>query len=111
MSARLTTRLWVSALLRRANDAGDFATIMRKGEESAGQVIIVARRRDGHVRVFTRTMNSLGRYSWTVAAEAAEEELGKINEYLDRQVRYDPDLWIIELDTGNPERFVDDELI
>ena len=111
MSRGLTTRLWVSALVRRANDAGDFATILRKGEESAGQVIVVARRRDGHVQVFTRTMNARGAYSWTVAAEAAQDELAKINEYLDRQARYDPDVWIVELDTGNPERFIDDELI
>lgn len=111
MSPRLNAKLWVGSLLRRVNQVGDFATVAKKGDETAGQVILVARRRNGHMQVFTRTMNSLGEYSWTVAVENNQEELGKINEYLERQARYDPDLWIIELDTDNPERFVDDELI
>ena len=111
MSARLNARLWVGSLLRRANQAGDFATVVKKGDETAGQVILVARRRNGHMQVFTRTMNSSGNYSWTVAMAKEQEELVKVNEYLERQAGYDPDLWIIELDTDNPERFVDDELI
>lgn len=111
MSTRLNAKLWVSSLLRRVDQVGDFAAIVKKGDETAGQVILVARRRNGHMQVFTRAMNSLGDYSWTVAMAKDQEELGKINEYLERQAGYDPDLWIIELDTDNPERFVDDELI
>lgn len=111
MTARLTAKLAVSALVRRANALGDFATVAKKGDETAGQIILVARRRDGSVQVFTRTMNRQGGYAWTIAAEGAQDELGKINEYLERQSRYDPDLWIVELDTANPERLVDDELI
>jgi hypothetical protein len=111
VSVRLTPKLWVSSLVRRANLAGDIATIVKKGDETAGQVLLVARRRSGELQVFTRTMNSRGSYSWTVAVQTNQEELGKVNEYLERQTRYDPDLWIVELDTENPERFVDDELI
>lgn len=101
----------MSALVRRASAHGDFATVVKKGEETAGQIVLVARRRDGRCRVFVRTMNKDGRYGWTIAVEAGKEELGKINEYLEKQERYDPDLWIVELDTDNPERLVDDELI
>jgi hypothetical protein len=111
VSTRLNAKLWVGSLLRRVNQVGDFATVVKKGDETAGQVILVARRRNGQLQVFTRTMNSRGNYSWTVAVENSQEELAKVNEYLERQARYDPDLWIIELDTDNPERFVDDELI
>lgn len=56
-------------------------------------------------------MNSSGGYSWTVAAEGTEPDLQAVNDYLARQQRYDPDVWIVELDTANPERFVDDELL
>lgn len=111
MSSRLNARLWVGSLLRRVSQAGDFAAVVKKGDETAGQVILVTRSRNGRTQVFTRTMNSTGDYSWTIAMSKEQEELVKINEYLERQARYDPDLWIIELDTDNPERFVDDELI
>lgn len=111
MSGKLNAGIWVSALIRMAQAAGDFATIAKKGDETAGQVLLVARRRNGHVQVYSRTMNSRGDYSWTVAVESDAEELGKVNDYLERQQRYDPDLWIVDLDTDNPERFVVDELI
>ena len=111
MTARLQARTWVNALIRHANSVGDFATVAKRGDETAGQIILVTRRRDGFTQVFTRTLQSDGNYSWSVAVQVEQEELGKVNEYLERQARYDPDLWIVELDTGNPERFVDDELI
>ncbi|MDO9488925.1 MAG: DUF1491 family protein [Sphingomonadaceae bacterium] len=111
MSGKLNAGLWVGAIVRLAQSRGDFATIAKKGDETAGQVILVARRRNGHVQVYSRTMNSRGDYSWTIAIEAPAEELGKVNDYLGRQRRYDPDLWIVDLDTDNPERFVVDELI
>ncbi len=111
MSGKLNAGLWVGGLIRMAQAAGDFATIAKKGDETAGQVLLVARRRNGHVQVYSRTMNSRGDYSWTVAVESHGEELGKVNDYLDRQRRFDPDLWIVDLDTDNPERFVVDELI
>lgn len=108
--SKLAAGLWVSGLIRRANAVGDFATIAKKGDETAGQVLLVVRRRNGHVQVFNRTMNIRGDYDWTVAIESQGEELAKVNEYLDRQRLYDPDLWIVDLDTDNPERFVVDEL-
>jgi len=111
VNARLTARVAVNALVRRANALGDFATVARKGDENAGQIVLLARRRDGRVQVFTRAMRADGAYAWTIAIEGDKEELDKINEYLGRQSRYDPDLWVVELDTDNPERLVDDELI
>lgn len=111
MSGKLNAGLWVSGIVRLAQAQGDFATIAKKGDETAGQVILVARRRNGHVQVYQRTMNSRGDYSWTVAIESSPEESDKVDDFLDRQRRYDPDLWIVDLDTENPERFVVDGLI
>ncbi len=111
MSARLPTKLRVSALIRAAQAAGDFATIIKKGDETAGQLILLARQRNGVIQVYSRTMNSSGDYSWTLAATADRGDERPVDDYLERQQKYDPDLWIIELDTANPERFVDDELI
>jgi hypothetical protein len=111
LSARLPTKLRVNALVRAAQAAGDFAVVVRKGEESAGQLLLLARQRNGLIQVYNRTMNSRGDYSWTIAATAQEPDTQAVDDYLERQQRYDPDLWIVELDTANPERFVDDELI
>ena len=110
-SGRLHARTWIGALVRYASSVGDSATIARRGDDAAGQIILVTRRRDGFTRAFVRTLQPDGRYAWSIAVEVGQDELGKLNEYLDRQARYDPDLWVVELDTDNPERFVADELI
>jgi len=111
VTGRLPARTLIGALVRLASSVGDSATVVRRGDETAGQIMLVARRRDGSTRAFARTLQPGGLYAWSVAVEAGQDESGRLAEYLDRQARYDPDLWVVELDTDNPERFVADELI
>jgi Protein of unknown function (DUF1491) len=39
---RLAAHMLVSSLIRRANAQGDFATVLRRGDETAGNILIVA---------------------------------------------------------------------
>ena len=100
MSARLATGLWVGALLRRVQAEGGFGAVLAKGDAVAGSVIFVLR--DGGERALARALGPDGTTIWEVAAEGA----GTVAAYLDKQRRYDPDLWIVELDIADAERFV-----
>ena len=103
--ARLSARTWASALLRRVHAAGDFATVLHRGDDVAGSVVLVHRARDGSTRALQRTLAATGAYEWRVAAVG-----DKVAEWVERQRRYDPDLWVIELDTPNPARFIDETI-
>ncbi|WP_419816302.1 DUF1491 family protein [Glacieibacterium sp.] len=100
---RLAAGLWVNALIRRVNAAGGFATVLNRGDAVAGSIAIVHRGRGGETRALQRVLDVDGKYSWKVAATDVE-----VDSWLQRQRNYDPDLWIIELDTPDAARFVDE---
>lgn len=107
---RLNTKVWVGALIRRVHAAGDFAAVIKKGDETAGAVLLVVRRRDGSSAVMSRAIQSHGHYAWVINLDEPPGAQEAINNFLEKQRRYDPDLWIVELDTDNPERFIDETI-
>lgn len=95
----------MSALLRHVHAAGDFATILHRGDEIAGSVVVIHRDRAGYVRALARVMALEGSYVWRVAAAG-----DSVDSWVDRQRGFDPDLWVIELDTPDPARFIDETI-
>lgn len=106
MDARLNASLEAAGLVRRAEAEGGFAAVLRKGDPERGALLIVLRTRERHVTCLERTLSAGGRYRWTVVGPAAEEGPGKLAEFLRDRVRFDEDLWLIELDVAQPERFI-----
>ena len=98
--------MWVGALLRRVTAAGDFATVIHRGDATAGSVAVIHRDRGGGQRALTRTIGRDQTYHWQVAATGESVE-----PWVARQRRYDPDLWVIELDTPDPARFIDETIV
>ena len=103
---RLAARTWTSALLRRVHAAGDFATVLYRGDDVSGSVALIHRSRDGSRRALARTLGPLGDYVWSVAARDEGVDL-----WVARQRGFDPDLWVIELDTPDPARFIDETIV
>ena len=97
--------VWVNALIRRVNAVGDVATVLHKGDGVAGSVVLV-HRRGTETRAFQRLLGAAGAYEWRATATAAA-----VDEWVERQLKYDPDLWVIELDTPNPARFIDETIV
>lgn len=103
---RIATHAWVGALLRRAGAAGAFGAVLHRGDSTAGAVILCLRDRAGSTTVLSRVAHR-EEPAWACALSlpaGAEDELAT---YLDKQRRYDPDLWVIELTGDNLEQFVD----
>ena len=102
---RLAARVWTTALLRRVHAAGDFATVVHRGDDISGSVALVHRMRDGHRTAFARTLGPDGDYVWRPAATG-----DAFDEWVARQRGFDRDLWVIELDTPDPARFIDETI-
>lgn len=103
---RLPTRLEVSALLRQVAAAGGFAAVLAKGEPDAGGLIIVLAEKGEQSRAFERMPSPTGGRVWTLARAAGEGEAGHLAAWLERRRSQDPDLWIIELDVPQGDRFI-----
>jgi hypothetical protein len=94
--------LLVPALLRAVHAAGGFATVLAKGHEHGSALVLVHLLNHGESRAYERIAQLSGAPSWRLAAEGADA----VDRFCERQRRFDPDLWIVELSVANPERFV-----
>jgi len=110
---RLKTALWVAAWLRRCQVEGLFPVVRRRGAEEAGAVFVRISRLDGTSDLFGPAPQSAfdaaagkGRaFAPSLAAQPAPDE--SVEAYLARQIKYDPDAWIIELDDSKGRNFLD----
>lgn len=96
--------MWTSALLRRVQAAGDFGTVVHHGDDVAGSIVLLHRNRTGELRALARTLGPVG-YIWRTAATG-----DSVDSWVTRQRGFDPDLWVIELDTPDLARFVDETI-
>src|SRR2546430_14727318 len=95
---RLKSELRVQAWLRRCAALGLMATVVRKGDADAGALFIkVNRFRDG-CEVFSGASAPDGTPAWLRATGMAPVGEREADLYLARQAKYDPDLWIVEIE-------------
>jgi hypothetical protein len=98
----LKTEIWVMAHLRRCFAAGLTGVVARRGASEAGAVFVKVTQPDGGTNLFGPApgpaYSEEGDRRWShplgtdpVAAETADG-------FLARQVAFDPDLWILEID-------------
>lgn len=106
MEPRLPAHIEVGGLIRRANAEGGFASVLQKGERDAGTILLVLTERGGNARVFERMPGLDGARSWQRSKVENPENKQEFYEWLDRRGAQDPDLWIVELDIADGERFI-----
>jgi hypothetical protein len=110
---RLKTGIWVAAYLRRCQVEGAAAVLRRRGAEEAGAIFIKVSRLDGTADLygpapqsaFGEARPSERAFSAALAVLPALE--ADIEAYLARQLRFDPDLWIVEVEDRAGRHFLD----
>jgi hypothetical protein len=104
---RLPAHVEVSAILRRAATGGDFATVLRKGDAERGSILLFVASRGAHVRCLERVLSlSDGAYRWESVGPGESASSADVSDFLARRARFDADLWAIELDIADAERFI-----
>jgi hypothetical protein len=110
---RLKTALWVAAYLRRCQVEGVFAVVRRRGAEEAGAVFVRINRLDGTSDLFGPAPQSAfdavpeaGRtFSPSLAALPVSD--AAVDAYLAREVKFDTDVWILEVEERTGRNFLD----
>ena len=106
MSERLPTHLEVSALIRLVEAQGGSAMVLAKGERDAGTVLVVTMFRGEGGRLFERMPQLDGTRPFIATKSQDPEKPQEFSEYLERRRRQDPDIWVVEVDIVDPERFI-----
>jgi len=107
MSARrLPAKLEVSGLVRQIEAEGGFATILNKGDAEGGALLLIVNSRGRYVAGLERILGLSGGYEWRHTGPADSAGSAELPAFLAKRARFDPDLWIVELDIADPERFI-----
>lgn len=105
----LSSDVWVAALIRRAEIGGAFATVARKGDARAGTVIVkVFDMTQRRARLYSEAFGPDGERLWMQPVESEFES--ELDDYLQRQIRYDPDLWIVEIEDREGRHFITEKV-
>ena len=94
---RIKAGIWVSMALRMGNSDGRFGAVLRKGDPDAGGVLVVLRSRDG-LSVLSQLRSGAGELAWMRATGPDPVDDATADAYIARQVKFDPDLWVLEFE-------------
>jgi hypothetical protein len=110
---RLKSGIWVSAYVRRCHVEGVFAVIRRRGADEAGAIFIKVNRLDDTADVYGPAPQSAFDAEYLIdrafipAMKMMPAPDAEAEAYLARQIRFDPDLWIIETEDRAGRHFLD----
>ena len=97
MEARVKAGIWVSMALRLADIAGRSGAVLRKGDPDSGGILCILRGREGLV-VLSQVRDSEGRPAWLRGTGETPVDDAATDAYVARQVKRDPDLWVVEFE-------------
>ncbi len=109
---RLKSAIWVAAYLRRCQSAGIFGAVRRRGAEEAGAVFVKIALLDGNAMLYTPAPQTayddsrpVERIFSPASAQPVPEE--SVEERLQKEIRFDPDVWIVEIEDRAGRHFLD----
>ncbi|WP_213979573.1 DUF1491 family protein [Sphingomonas sp. dw_22] len=105
MAARLTSAMLVSALVRRVNQQGGSAMVLARGDETAGAILLLTLERGAHPRFLERGIGPDGMPALLPSGPAEIADETEVTAYWQRRRSRDSDLWVVELDIAEAERF------
>src|SRR3954470_15652737 len=110
---RLKSGIWVAAYLRRCQIEGAAAVLRRRGAEEAGAIFIKVSRLDGTADLYGPAPQSAfdearpSDRAFSAALKDLPVPEAEVESYLARQLRFDPDLWIVEVEDRAGRHFID----
>jgi hypothetical protein len=110
MHPRLKSGIWVRALIRRAEVKGAQAYVVRKGSEEAGAIFLKVSRLDGTCVVLNQARDGDGDLVWARPLGEITDD-AKASAYFERQIKFDSDLWIVEIEDREGRAFVEEKVV
>ena len=110
MAAALASDIVAGGLLRAAQAVGGNGVILLRGEASRGSLLVVLTSRGLPHVVLERILDGRGDYCWAPAAGRESPSLESVARFIGERKRFDPDIWALELDVPDVERFIADSL-
>jgi hypothetical protein len=105
------TDVWAAALIRRAELGGAAAFVVRKGDAERGAVLVKVSTLDGRARLYEPALGPDGGDVFLDLSHGVEGDAdAAVEEMIAARVRYDPDLWVIEIEDRDGRHFLTEKV-
>lgn len=112
---RLKSEIWIKAYLRRAAGAGSPGVVVRRGDDEAGAIFIKIDRLDGYAWLYGPAPAGFDgndqERRFLPLMKGAAAPYAKIDAALAREIRFDSDVWIVEIESREGTHFLDGWLL
>ena len=109
---RLKSSIWVAAYLRRCQTEGVFGAVRRRGAEEAGAVFVKVATLDGNAMLYAPAPQTvyddsrpIERFFMPLSQAPVPE--ASVEERLVKEIKFDPDVWIVETEDRAGRHFLD----
>ena len=104
--ARLRSKIWVQAYLKRLELQPIAAYVIAHGDDHSGSILVKISKRDVFAELHQKTFDlQNNRNLWVKILEDSDAE---IDFFLEKQKANDPDLWIVEVESANGQNYLDE---
>ncbi len=108
MRPRLTAEIWVKAHIRRLATVDIPAFVARRGDNTAGAVLVKVNRLEAGCTVLSPANRGDGERFWLRATGAEPVPEAEAEAYIARQLRRDPDIWVLEIEDRDGRHLLDE---
>jgi hypothetical protein len=107
---RLKADIWIKALIRRAQVSGAFAAVVKRGDETAGSLLLKLNTLDGQAVVFIPGFDLDGQRVWRRHCGEGRTVEAEADQYIQKALTRDPDLWVVEIEDTQGRSFLDEPM-
>ena len=107
---RVTSEFWVSALIRRCQLDGAFATVIHKGAAEAGAIFLIVNNLQGANTLIgpapQADYGSTGPQERQFECLLSDAASSDIDQKIARERSFDPDIWVVEIEDKKGRSFL-----
>ena len=101
---RLKAEFWVKAHIRICEVQGAPAFVVRRGDDTAGVVLLKVNRLDGRAYLLEPATGLDGARIWTRITKSEDE--ADADATIQRAIKRDPDIWVLEIEDREGRHFL-----
>ena len=104
--ARLRSKIWVQAYLKRLEIQNIAGYVSAHGDDHSGAILIKVIKMDGSAQLYQKTFDLCNnRNEWVKIFEGLDVE---VDTLLEKQKVNDPDLWVVEIESASGQNYLDE---
>ena len=102
---RITAEIWIAAYRAMLEKQGIPIYVNKTGDKRAGAILVKVNNKGDQASLYHRVPNTNGQRCWTLFDSNSEEA---INETINKQCSFDPDLWVLEIEDPKGRHLLDE---